>query len=194
MIFKIIDEKIIAYLVSSVVPLLAISIFLADLIVSILSLFFLIYLALRNSHIFYKNIIFLIFIIFYLVSLISSFLSQDIFFSLKSSLPLFRIITFIFLLSYLIQNNQYFLKIFYNFIKYTFLILVIYGLIQYFIIYYDVLIQYNSGREYVRLKLPFSDEEKIGSFLIRLYGLLLAIYILNKKFNKSENFLHFILG
>ena len=41
MIDKIIDQKIILYFVASVIPLLSVSIFLADLIISILSIFLL---------------------------------------------------------------------------------------------------------------------------------------------------------
>ena len=43
MIDKIIDQKIILYFVASVIPLLSVSIFLADLIISILSIFFIIF-------------------------------------------------------------------------------------------------------------------------------------------------------
>ena len=189
--FKILEEKFLAYLVCSVVPFLAFSIFFADLICSILSIFFIIYLIKHNSIFFYKNIIFIAALFFYFLCLFSSFLSEEILFSLKSSLPLIRIIIFIFLVSFLIENNKFFLDVFYNFLKYTFLTLVIYGLVLYFYEYYISLS--NNTIAYVRLKLPFSDEEKLGSLLVRLYGLLIAIYILKKNYNKFENFLLFFL-
>ena len=58
MIDKIIDQKIILYFVASVIPLLSVSIFLADLIISILSIFFIIFLIKNNFSIFYKIIFF----------------------------------------------------------------------------------------------------------------------------------------
>ena len=116
----ILEKKIIVYIVCSIIPFLAISIFFADLIVSSLSIFFFIYLMKKNVLTFHKNIIFIITLLFYFLCLISSFLSEEILFSLKSSLPLIRIIIFIFFVSYLIQNNKFFLDIFYNFLKFTF--------------------------------------------------------------------------
>ena len=191
--FKILETKSVAYIVCSIIPFLALSIFFADLICSIFSIFFLAYLIKKNPYIFYKNIFFLIALSFYFLCLVSSFLSGEILFSLKSSLPLIRIIIFIMLLSYLVQNNKYFLNIFYNFLKYTFSLLIIFGLIQYAYEFYNIVLLERLGISYVRLKLPFSDEEKLGSYLVRLYGLLIAIYILQKKFKKSENIYLFIL-
>ena len=46
----------------------------------------------------------------------------------------------------------------------------------------------------IRLTLPFSDEEKLGSYLIRLYGLFLALYIIKEKKNKFENYFFFFLS
>ena len=135
MIDKIIDQKILLYLVAAVIPLLSISIFLADLIISISSICFLIFLIKNRFTIFYKNTFFLLFLLFYFLSIISSLFSENILFSLKSSLPLIRIIAFIFLISYLFEQKNEITDIFYNFIKYTFLILVVYGLVSYFNIY-----------------------------------------------------------
>jgi O-antigen ligase len=192
--FKILEEKIIAYLVCSIVPFLALSIFFADLICSVLSLFFLFYLIKKSSIFFYKNVFFILVLCFYILCLISSSLSGEIFFSLKSSLPLIRIIILIFLISYLINNNKYFLNIFYNFLKYTFLILIFYGLAQYAYKYYLLSSVGSLDTAHVRLTLPFSDEGKLGSFLVRLYGLLIASYILVKNHKKSENIILILLS
>ena len=191
--FKILEKKFLAYLVSSIVPFLTFSIFFADLICSILSIFFIVYLVKYNSIFFYKNLIFIGTIFFYFLCLFSSFFSEEILFSLKSSLPLIRIIIFIFLISYLIENNKYFLNVFFNFLKYTFLILIFYGLAQYFYEYSKLLTNNAIDTSYIRLTLPFSDEEKLGSFLVRLNGLLIAIYLLKKNPNKSENIFLFFL-
>ena len=100
---RIIEGKPIIYLIASIIPLLSISIFLADLMCSALAVLFLFYLIKSNFNFVYKNTFFIISIIFYFVCVISSIFSDDILFSLKSSLPLIRIIIFLFLLSYLIM-------------------------------------------------------------------------------------------
>jgi len=191
---KILEEKIIVYLVCSIIPLLAFSIFFADLICSVLSLFFIIYLIKNNLIFFYKNTSLILILFFYTLCLISSFLSEEILFSLKSSLPLIRIIIFIYLISYLIDNNKYFLNLFYNFLKYTFLFLIFFGIAQYIYEYNLLLLKNSLDMSHVRLTLPFSDEEKLGSYLIRLYGLLIVSYILQKKYKKSENIILIILS
>ena len=181
MVKKIIEGKFILYFVASIIPFLTISIFIADLIYSLVAIIFLIYI-IRNNFIFdYKNTFFLTSITFYVVCVISSSLSDDILFSLKSSLPLLRVLLFIFLLSYLISFNKDLINIFYNFLLITFCVLVLYGLYEY-IVEYSTLNELGSlNTRNIRLALFFSDEQKIGSFLVRLYGLFLALYIIKKK-------------
>ena len=193
MIDKIINHRILLYFAASIIPLLSISIFLADLILSILSILFLVFLIKNNPSIFYKNFFFLISLSFYFLSIISSFFSQDIFFSLKSSLPLIRIIIFIFLINYLIENKKETVDILFFFIKYSFLILVLYGLIFYSIEYINLILSDELNTRNIRLKLPISDEEKLGSYLVRLYGIFFALYLLKEKRKKSENFLFYFL-
>ena len=194
---RIFEEKPIIYLIASIIPLLSISIFLADLICSALAVLFLFYLIKSNFNFVYKNTFFIISIIFYFACVISSIFSDDILFSLKSSLPLIRIIIFLFLLSYLITFNKDVIDVFYNFIKVTFLILILSGFVDYFY-QYNLLV--NQGvvdlhGKYIRLDLFFltSDEEKLGSFLVRIYGLFLALHIVKKNKSKNQNIFFFIL-
>ena len=189
---NILNGKAIVYFTCSIIPLLAFSIFFADLICTILSIVF-IFFIIKNYNSYYKNTFFIISLVFYLICLLSSALSKDFLFSIQSSLPLIRIIVFIFLLSYLIKYNKFFFQIFYNFIKYTFLILVTYGLLQYINDYNYLISNKIDDFSYVRLTLPFSDEQKLGSYLVRLLGLMIATYILKKSYKKSENFILFFL-
>ena len=106
MVRKIIEGNYILYIIASIIPLLAISIFLADLIYSLLSVVFLIYLIRDYLKFDYKNTFFLISIIFYFICVLSSTLSDNITFSLKSSLPFIRVILFVLLLSFLISLNK----------------------------------------------------------------------------------------
>jgi len=154
---RIFEGKPIIYLIASIIPLLSISIFLADLICSALAVLFLFYLIKSNFNFVYKNTFFIISIIFYFACVISSIFSDDILFSLKSSLPLIRIIIFLFLLSYLITFNKDLIDVFYNFIKVTFLILILAGFVDYFY-KYNLLV--NQGiadlyGSYIRLSLFF---------------------------------------
>jgi len=194
MVKKIIEGKFILYFVASIIPFLTISIFIADLIYSLVAIIFLIYI-IRNNFIFdYKNTFFLTSITFYVVCVISSSLSDDILFSLKSSLPLLRVLLFIFLLSYLISFNKDLINIFYNFLLITFCVLVLYGLYEY-IVEYSTLNELGSlNTRNIRLALFFSDEQKIGSFLVRLYGLFLALYIIKKKKSNFQNIFFIILS
>ena len=128
---KFLHGKLIIYLVASVIPLLFLSIFLADLVCTSLAIYFIFLVIKYRIEIIYKNIFFVLSLFFYLILLLSSLLSNEILFSLKSSFPFFRIIFFCFLLSYLISNNKNFLSTLYQFTKCTFIILVLCGLLEY---------------------------------------------------------------
>lgn len=196
---KIINHKATVYLVASIVPMMSVSIFLADLTLSILSIIFLIYLLKNNYSIFYKNIFFLISLTFYIVCIASSLLSENILFSLKSSLPFIRVVIFIFLICYLIEKNINFINVFYNFLKFTLLILILYGLGEYLYVWLSykeegrLLLDGDANHGIIRLSLPLSGEEKLGSYLVRLFGLFLALHLL-KKNNKIGNItLYFLI-
>jgi len=193
MIKKIIEGKYILYIIASIIPLLTISIFIADLLYSLLAIIFLIYLIRKNFRLEYKNIFFLISITFYFVCVISSSLSDDILFSLKSSLPLLRVFLFIFLLSYLISFNKNLVDIFYNFFLTTFSILLLYSFFQYIYEYNNLLKIGTLDIQNIRLKLFFSDEAKVGSFLVRLYGLFLALHIIKKNKSNFQNIFFILL-
>ena len=193
MIKKIIEGKHILYIIGSIIPLLTISIFIADLIYSLLAIIFLIYLITNNFRLDYKNTFFLTSITFYFVCVISSTLSDDLFFSLKSSLPLLRVFLFIFLLSYLISFNKNLIDIFYNFFLITFSILSLYGFSQYIYEYNDLLKMDSLATRNIRLSLFFSDEKKVGSFLVRLYGLFLALHIIKKNKSNFQNIFFIIV-
>ena len=193
MIKKIIEGEYILYIIASIIPLLTISIFIADLIYSLLAIIFLIYLITNNFRLDYKNTFFLTSITFYFVCVISSTLSDDLFFSLKSSLPLLRVFLFIFLLSFFISFNKNLIDIFYNFFLITFSILSLYGFSQYIYEYNDLLKMDSLATRNIRLSLFFSDEKKVGSFLVRLYGLFLALHIIKKNKSNFQNIFFIIV-
>jgi O-antigen ligase len=193
MIKKIIEGEYILYIIASIIPLLTISIFIADLIYSLLAITFLIYLITNNFKLDYKNTFFLTSISFYFVCVISSSLSDDILFSLKSSLPLLRVFLFIFLLSYLISFKKNLVDVFYNFFLTTFSILLLYSFFQYIYEYNNLFKIDALNFQNIRLNLFFSDEEKVGSFLVRLYGLFLALHIIKKNKSNFQNIFFILL-
>ncbi len=190
---KFLQGKLIIYLVASVLPLLFLSIFLADLVCTFLALFFIFFVIKYRIKIIYKNIFFVLSIFFYLILLLSSLLSEETLFSLKSSVPFFRIIFFCFLLSYLISNNKNFLSIIYQFTKCSFIILVLCGFFEYISTYYYLEEQNYLDRANIRLSLFISDEQKLGSYLVRLFGFFLALHIIKKNKTQSQNLVFFIL-
>ena len=193
MVKKIIEGNYILYFIASIIPFLTISIFIADLIFSLVAITFLIYIIRKNFIFDYKNTFFLTSTTFYVVCVISSFFSEDILFSIKSSLPLLRVFLFIFLLSYLISFNKNLINIFYNFFLITFCALVLHGIYEY-VVQYNLLNESGSlNRTNIRLTLFFSDEQKIGSFLVRLYGLFLALHIIKKNKSNFQNIFFIIL-
>ena len=78
--------KSISVICALIVPLLVTGSFLPDLLVSLLSLWFIYYSIKNNLYKIYKNKYFLYFISFCLVCILSSIMSEDIFYSLKNSL------------------------------------------------------------------------------------------------------------
>ena len=102
----------ISFLCALQIPLLVSGPFLPDLMLSILSIFFLIF-CIRNSYYDkFKNIYFIIFVTFCITIIVSSLLSNYVYFSLKSSLFYIRIGIFALLISYLIDKNKKILNYF----------------------------------------------------------------------------------
>jgi hypothetical protein len=104
---------IISILCACVVPLLVTGPFLPDLLVSILSLWFLYYTLKHKLYASYRNYYFYVFIGFWLVCILASLLSDDLLFSLRGSLFYVRIGVFALLISYLIDQNKKILDYFY---------------------------------------------------------------------------------
>lgn len=190
MINKIIHSKYSLYILASIVPFLAISIFISDLIFSFYSLLFLLYAIKKRFSFIYTNKFFLLFLYFYFVCILSSLFSDNIIFSLKSSIFYIRAFFFIGLISYLVEQKPIIKDIFYKFLFITFVVIIIDGLIQASIFYND---QNLKDIPNFRLALFLSNEEKLGSYLSRLFGLLLALYIHRNSKNKFENYSFFLL-
>lgn len=175
--------NLISFICASIVPLLVLGPFLPDLVISLLSFWFLYY-SLRNKIFYiYKNYYFIVFVCFCLVCIISSLFSDDIFFSLKGSIFYFRIGIFALLISFLIDKNKKIIDYFYYAFIITFFSLIVDGYFQYFSGFN--LFGYKI-QDHNRISSFFGSELILGSFLSRLFPLFFALFIVKKKKHPSE--------
>ena len=151
--------------------------FLSDLSLSICSLIFIINLFRNNLKKYYNNYFIKLFLVFYLVLLISSILSEYEFFSLKSSFFYFRFMVFSLSVFYLIDKNKNFLKYFFLSLSFSYFILVFDGYYQYF--FHENLIGLvpEIDASGVRVSSFFGSELILGSYLSRLFPLYFGLFV-----------------
>lgn len=172
--------------------------FLADFFISISSIVFL-YLSVKNElWRYYNNTFFKMFIIFYTIINICSFFSEDLLFSLATTVPYIRFIIFAIAVSYILDVKKNFQLFFFKILFFSILTLLIDGLIQYFSgrnslawILYSFQI-YESQYNFDGLKLKsFFGKGIYGSYLLRFSPIFFALFLTLKYF-KYNNFLIFI--
>ena len=150
--------------------------FIPDLFVSICSLVFF-YICFRDKKFdYFKFGSFYIFLAFCFVCIASSLFADDILLSFESSLFYFRFGVFTCLVWYLIDQNKLFLKYFYYCLVGVFCFLIFDGYFQ-FLVGFNVFGQELIGGFHVT---SIFDRPKLGSFLSRLFPLLLALMIVLK--------------
>ena len=181
--------KIIGLFSASIVPLLVLGPFFPDLILSTLSLWF-IYFSIKNKvYYIFNNIYFYLFLAFCSICLISSLLAENVLLSFESSLFYFRIGIFALLISYLIEKEKIILDYFYYSFIITYSAIVVDGLFQY--LTGSNLLGYELRGE--RVSSFFNEELIMGSYLVRLLPLFLALYLVRNKKNIFENILFYFL-
>jgi O-antigen ligase len=152
--------------------------FVPDLIVSLSSLVFLIYIF-KDKLFFYFNkkplIIFFIFCTYCI--LVSTFVAKDMMLSFESSLFYFRIGVFSCLIWYLLEQDKKMLNYFYYALVISFLALIVDGYIQFFT--GTNIVGFSKGGD--RISSFFGDELIMGSYLSRLFPLLFALFIAKEK-------------
>ena len=161
--------------------------FLPDLIVTLLSLYFVVYCIWNQNFFFFKNSLISFFLIFYIYININSFFSNNTIPSFLTSLPYLRMILFAVFFSYLLQNIFNLKKIvFFSF------------LISYVLLFIDSLIQIKTGQNILgysivnsRVSSLFRDKLVMGSYVSRTLPILLAISYLENF--KQVNFLRFFV-
>ena len=153
--------------------------FLSDLSLTICSLSYLFYLFINKQLNTFKNFFFIFFLIFYLILVISSLLSDNILFSLKSSLPYIRFGLFFMCFIYTANKDKNLFNKIFLILTIIFLVLIFDGYLQFFtghnIFQFD-----KTG---VRISSFFNDEHILGSYVARFFPIYLGLFFLwkNKK-------------
>ena len=172
---------------SLIIPFLILGPFFPDLIVSLSSLVFVIY-VFKNRLFFYFNkkplIIFFIFCTYCI--LVTVFVAKDILLSFESSLFYFRIGLFSCLIWYLVDQDKKILRYFYYVLVISFSALIVDGYFQFFV-GENILGLPKVERD--RISSFFGDELIMGSYLSRLFPLLFALFILKEKKKIETNFI-----
>lgn len=179
---KVIHSKYYLFIISCLPIFLITGPFLSDLVVSISTILFLIYIISNKKYYIFKNYFFYFFLSFCLLISFSSLISLNPLLSFESSLFYFRVIVFSFLISYLINYNKILLVYFYNVFLFCFSILIIDGYIQYIVGKNIFLIPSDYGR----IASFFGSELVLGSYLTRLFPLFFSLFLIMKK-KKFDN-------
>jgi O-antigen ligase len=167
------------FIISLIIPFLIWGPFFPDLIVSLSSLVFLVY-VFKNKLFFYftKKILIIFFIFCVYCILVSIFVAKDRILSFESSLFYFRIGVFSCLIWYLLEQNKKILNFFYYALVISFSVLIVDGYIQFFI---GENILGVPKWEDNRISSFFGEELIMGSYLSRLFPLLFALFLLKVK-------------
>ena len=174
------------FLIALIIPFLIWGPFFPDLILSLSSLLFLIYLfKKKNFNYFNKKPIIIFFVFCIYCILISLFSANNTLFSLQSSLFYFRIGIFACLIWFLIERDKKILSYFYYLLIICFSALIVDGYIQFFF-GTNIIGLPKSGS---RISSFFGDELIIGSYLSRLSPFLFALFFLKKKTKLELNFI-----
>ena len=147
--------------------------FFPDFFVVIIDIIFITYSIKNKKWIYFKNIFFYIFLIFYFYIIFVSLFSDAIFDSLKSSLPYIRFGIFPLAVYCLIDKKNNVIKYFYVSLLITFSCILVDGYYQF--LFGQNLFGYTG--EGVRMTLLLDDRLELGGYLVRLFPLLIGLAI-----------------
>ena len=183
--------SIVQLILVCLIPLgLIFSRFFADFFLVLVCLIFVIQYFLNKKNCF--NIFFFkAFLVFWIFITLRSIFSEDILFSLKSSLPYIRFGVFALAIYYLFKINKKYCYYFFLSLSFCLIILVFDGYFQYFfnenIFGYPVTTYPDNDN--VRLSSFFKDELILGSFISRIFPLYLGLYFycqFNNQIKKND--------
>lgn len=183
------NYSIIQVILVCLIPLgLIFSRFFADFFLVLVCLIFLTQSYLKKIN-YFNNFFFRAFLLFWAIITIRSFFSEDIFFSLKSSLPYIRFGIFVLAIYYLFSLSQKYFYYFFLSLSFYLIILVFDGYFQYFV--GENIFGYPAttylDNDNIRLSSFFKDELILGSFISRIFPLYLGLYFFCKFKNLIKN-------
>ena len=171
-----------------IVPSLVTGPFVADLIVSLSSIFFIYLLYKKKVKIYLNSFYIKLSIIWFIYIILNSLFSSNILISLESSLFYIRFFLFSLLILYFIKKNQKYLIYTFNIILITMCILIFDSFFQYIFDYN--LIGFNK---HVRVTSFFYKEEVLGGYLSRLFPYFLSIYLFINNQKIKNNYFTLII-
>jgi O-antigen ligase len=155
--------------------------FVAELSMNTLSIIFLYNVFRKKNFSFCKKKFFIIFILFYTYLLLSSFFSEYAEEIVYKNLFYFRFIVFVYAVFDLLLNNETIILLFYKILLLTLFLVSADACGQY--LFGSNLIGYTQIRE-DRVAGLFGDKLILGSYLARLFPLLIGLFFYNLKFLK----------
>jgi O-antigen ligase len=163
--------------------------FLPDLSISIIALFFLIYCIHKKNFEYFNNFLFRILFVFYLWILICSLFSENVIFSLSTSVFYIRFLIFSVAVYFFLEKDAELPKKLFFSLFFFFLILIFDSFFQYFTNYNILGWQvYKDGR----ISSFFGEELILGSYFSRLLPFFLGLYLMNINFLKKNIILNYI--
>jgi hypothetical protein len=146
-------------------------------------LIFLIYILINKIKIF-KNLFFIIFLVFWFILLISSLISENITHSIKTSFFFIRYGFLVLILKLIIEENKKFLDNFFNINSILIIFVSIDGIIQ-FASGKNLFGMTMHGLQAYRISGVFGDELILGSFLTKITLIICGIGFFNSKIKQS---------
>ena len=139
-----------------------------------------------------KNLVLILIVIFYFFILISSLSSEYFKKSILTSIPYLRFIIFALVIKFLLIKKNFFNKNLYQFYFYVILLVCIDAWFQY--IFGKNILNFSQVTEN-RISGFFGEKLILGSFLCKIYPLILIIYVLNiNNLNKLEKLFFYIFS
>lgn len=151
--------------------------FFPDLFLSIITLIFIFLIIKNRDWIYFKNNFFYFFFTFYILLILFSLTTNNQSLSLKSTIFYFRFIIFSLAVWYLINQNNKLIKIFAIALLITFMIAFADGFYQFIYNknFFDITVPGT------RMTILLNKKAVLGSYLVRLFPLLVAVYIYSFK-------------
>ncbi len=157
--------------------------FFPELIILICNIYFLIKVIQKKNFYYFDNIFFKFFLVFWIILNFSALFSDNILNSLKYSFAYIRYGIFMLSINYFINKNEKLIKYFYKYLIFTFIIILIDSYFQF--LFNFNLLGFEKPNNYIISGL-FNDEWILGTYLMRLSPLLVALYLYLNKENRKK--------